>query len=283
MSAGPLRIRPQAPPLAGQLHPRELVLALWRHRHVVRELGRRQVHARHRGSYLGLAWTVLHPLLLLAVYTLVFTVWLPIAPGPDGRLGFVLQVFCGLVLFGLFAETVQRAPLAVVANPNYVRKAVFPLEVLPLADLWASTVLGALNLAVLMLAVLVVQGGWSASVLWFPLVLPPLLAFTAGIGWFLAALGVYVRDLAASIGVLVTALFFLTPVLYRLDQVPDAWRWIVQLNPLATILDAARRTLLDGLAPSWPALAIAWVVALATAQLGFAWFRATKRGFADVV
>lgn len=257
--------------------------AVWRHRHVIAHLGRRQVQVRHRGSYLGWTWTLLHPLLLLGVYTLVFTVLLPVGGGPGQRLDFALRVFCGLVVFGVFSETVQRAPLSVVGHPNYVKKMVFPLEALPLADLWASSVCGALNLLVLLVAVLGVHGTLPATALLFPLVVPPLLLLSAGAAWLLASLGVFVRDLGASIGVLVTMLFFLTPVIYRLEDVPQRWQWLAAANPMAGLVEAARATLLEGRAPAWGPLAMASVVAVVVAHLGFAWFRATKRGFADVV
>src|SRR5690606_40837102 len=136
---------------------------------------------------------------------------------------------------------------------------------------------------VLMTVVLLVTGTWPWTVLLFPLVVPPLLLLVAGVAWLVAALGVYVRDIAASIGVLITALFFLTPVVYRLDQVPARWQWLMELNPMAVLVEASRATLLAGRPPDWRALAVAYGLALVTAQLGFAWFRATKRGFADVV
>lgn len=275
-------IRAQAESLGVHLHPGELWRTLWRNRHVIAQLGQRQVQARHRGSYLGMLWTLVNPLLLLAVYTLVFTVLLPVGVEPERRLDFVLNVFCGLVVFGVFSETVQRAPTAVVSNTNYVKKVVFPLEALVVADLWASAVAGALNLTVLM-AALLVAGGWHWTVLWFPLVVPPLLLFTLGVSWLVAALGVYIRDLAVSIGVVVTVLFFLTPVIYRAEDVPVRWQWLLHLNPMAVFVDAARGTLLAGRAPDAVTLGVAYVVAWLVAQLGFAWFRATKRGFADVL
>jgi homopolymeric O-antigen transport system permease protein len=271
-------IQPRAEPLGVHLRPTELWRTLWQNRHLVAELGRRQVAARHRGSYLGLLWTVVQPLLLLAVYTLVFTVLMPVSV-PEGRYAFVLRLFCGLVVYSVFSDTVLRAPVAVVGNPSYVKKVVFPLEVLPAADLWANGLVLLLNLSVLLL----VAGSVHWTIVLFPLVLPPLLLVTLGCAWLVASLGVYVRDVAVSIGVLMTALFFLTPIVYRLDDVPPQWRFLMELNPLAVLVDAARATLLEGHAPHWRALAVAWAVALVVAQSGFAWFRATRRGFADVL
>jgi len=257
--------------------------ALWASRHVIAELGRRQVRVRHRGSFLGVLWTLVHPLLLLGVYTLVFTVLLPYGVEPGRRAAFVLELFCGLVVFGVFAETVQRAPTAVWSNPNFVKKAVFPLEALPVADLWASAFAGAVNFLVLMAASWFVAGPWPASALWLPAFVPPLLLATAGVAWIVAALGVYVRDLAVSIGVLVTALFFLTPIVYRLDQVPATWRPLLELNPLAGLVDGVRTVLFAGSPPDPGGLALAWLLAALLAHVGLVAFRAARRGFADVL
>jgi lipopolysaccharide transport system permease protein len=278
-----IRIRPKSEPLGLHLRPAELGRTLWRHRQLVARLGRRQVQARHRGSFLGFLWTLLNPLLLLAVYTLVFTVLMPVDPGPEGRLDFVLRLFCGIVVFSVFSETVQRAAAVIPAHANYVKKVVFPLEVLPAADLWASAALAGVNAAVLLVVVTVTKGAFPWTAVLFPLVVPPLLLVTLGVSWFVASLGVYVRDIASSIGVLMTMLFFLTPVCYRSEAVPPEWRWLVTFNPLAVLVDAARATLVATEPPDWRALGVAWLLAAAVAQAGFAWFRATKRGFADVL
>lgn len=275
-------IGPRQPRAAPYLRPDELWRSLWRNRHVAAHVARRQVQSRHRGSHLGVLWTVVHPLLLLGVYTLVFTELLPVGVEPGQRLDFVLRVFCGLVLFGVFAETVQRAPTAIVGHANYVKKCVFPLEALPVADLWASAWCGALNVGVLT-AVVALAGAISWTALLFPLVLPPLLLLTLGLAWLLAALGVYVRDLSVSIGVLVTVAFFLTPIVYRAQDVPTRWQWLMECNPMAVVVETGRATLLGGTAPDWTALLVAYLLAFGVAQLGFAWFQATKRGFADVL
>jgi lipopolysaccharide transport system permease protein len=158
---------------------------------------------------------------------------------------------------------------------------VFPLEALTLADLLAAAVLAAGNLVVL-LAALALAGKLTVTAVALPLVLPPLFGITAGAGWFLASLGVYVRDLASSIGVLLTVIFYLTPVFYELGQL-GGWSWLGVLNPLAPVVDAGKRCLVHGVWPDWPSLAWSWLTGAVVAWLGFVWFRVTKRGFADVV
>jgi lipopolysaccharide transport system permease protein len=273
-------ITPRAAAVAGL--PTALVRTLWQQRHVIAQLGRRQVQSRHRGSLLGWAWVVLNPLLQLAVYTLAFTVLFPVAGDLGSRIDFSLRLFCGLVLWWVFADTVSRAPTAIVSNPNFVKKVVFPLEALPAADLYESLCLAAVNLAVLGVAALI-HGSLSWTALLFPLAFPPLVLLSLGTAWFFAALGVYMRDLRASIGVLITALMFLTPIFYRLDDVPARLRGLLQANPLAVVIETGRRTLLWAEQPDWVALSVAYAVGAAAAVLGFAWFRATKRGFADVL
>lgn len=277
-------IQPKAEPLTAYLSPVELARTLWRQRHVIAQLGRRQIQARHRGSFLGVLWTLLNPLLLLAVYTLVFTELLPVAPDASGnRVPFVLRMFCGIVVMGIFSETVQRAAGVVVANANFVKKVVFPLVTLPAADLYACAVLGAMNLVVVLLAVLVFQGTLHWTIVFFPLVALPLLLLTLGAAWLVAALGVYVRDIAVSIGLFLTVLFLLTPIFYRVETVRADLQWLLRLNPMATVVDATEAVLVLGQAPPWASLGLTILVSAAVAQAGFAAFQACKRGFADVL
>lgn len=262
------------------LSPVSLLRLLAQHRQLIGQLARRQVDARFRGSHLGRLLAVLNPLLLLGVYTLVFTTMLPIGDAND-RLGFALRLFSALTVYQVFADTVGRAPLLVVGNPNYVKKVVFPLEVLPVAEMLAAAILACGSLVIL-LAALVVTGRLGTTALAFPLVVPPLFGVTLGIAWIMAALGVYVRDLASTIGVLLTVLLYLTPVFYDLDQLGQ-WRWLAELNPLAAVVDSGRAVLVLGRAPDWAGLAWSWLGGALVAYVGFVWFRLTKRGFADVL
>lgn len=273
-------ITPKVDARSLQIGPLHLLRLLRRHRQLIVQLARRQVDARFRGAYLGPALALLNPLLLLGLFTLVFTVVMPIASAAD-RAGFALRLFAGMLLFSLFQDTVARAPTAVTGNPNYVKKVVFPLEVLPVADLFAAIVLAGGQLAILLIAV-VATGRWTAWWLALPVVVPPIALVTLGIAWLVASLGVYVRDIAATIGVFVTMLFYLTPVLYDLDQLGE-WRWLAELNPMAAAVDSGRRLLVTGSSPDWPALAVSYCASMVVAWIGFAWFRATKRGFADVL
>jgi lipopolysaccharide transport system permease protein len=263
--------------------PGAMVQTLYAHRQLIEQLARRQFDARFRGSLLGRYLALLNPLLLLGIYSLVFLVLLPIG-GPGGsidRVEFVLKLFGSLLIYQVFAETVGRAPTVVLSNQNFVKKVVFPLEVLPVADLIAAAALVLGNLAILLLA-LVVTGKLSWTVVAFPLLVPPLFGVTIGAAWLMASLGVYVRDLASSIGVLLTVLFYLTPVFYELSDL-GRWQWLALLNPLAAVFESGKRVLVQGLWPDWATLAGSWLGSALIAWLGFVWFRVTKRGFADVL
>lgn len=266
------------------LSPLAMARTLWGQRFVIAQLGRRQVAARHRGALLGVAWTVLNPLLLLAVYTLFFTVLNPVAGAASDRVEFVLRIFTGMIVFGVFSETVAKAASTITGNPNYVKKVVFPLETLPAADLWASVVNAAINLLVLIVAALVLRGSVPWTAVLVPVTMLPLLVLTLGVAWLVASLGVYVRDVGTSIGVALTALMFLTPVFYPLENIQqEHMRAMLRLNPLVDLVEASRAVLLRGEFPDWGAFGMSWLVAVIVAQVGWVWFRATRRGFADVL
>lgn len=252
---------------------------LWRHRHLTLHLALRQFEARFRGSALGWLLALVNPLALLSVYTVVFTGFLGV--GGDDPTGFAFRLFSALVFFGVFTETVARAPTLVIANPNFVKKVVFPLEVLPIVEVIAAAMAAVGSFAVLLVA-LGVTGRltwWAAAV---PVTLPALVLTTVGVAWIVAAIGVYVRDVASSIGVLLTVVLYLTPVFYELDALGE-WRCVAQANPLAAVVDSGRRMLVRGEPPNWVGLACSTAAGLLVAWAGFVWFRVAKRGFADVV
>ncbi len=267
--------------------PALIVSAGIRHRFLLRQVIRRLVAGRYRGSFLGLAWSFLHPLLMLAVYTFVFGVIFQARWGSDpvsaSRVGFSLTLFAGLILFNIFAEVVNRSPGLVLENPNYVKKVVFPLEILPMAIVGEALFHAAVSSFILVVAISVFLQPLTWTALFFPLAVVPLVFLTLGMAWMLAALGVFIRDIGQSIGVITTVLFFMTPVFYPLTAVPERVRWIVKLNPLSTILDTGRRALLWGQAPDWPWFGVAAGVSLVVMCLGYAVFANLKRTFADVM
>lgn len=246
---------------------------------------RRDVLARYRGSLLGLGWSFLTPLLMLAVYTFVFRVVFKARWGDSSAsdFEFALQVYAGLIVFMLFAEVVSRAPRLVLDQPNLVKKVVFPLEILPWVAVLAGLFHLALNLAALLAAAALARGGLSPSVLAAPLVLAPFLPLLLGLAWFLAALGVYVRDVGQITTLAVSLLMFLSPVFYPVSSLPEQWQPWLQANPLTPVMEELRRVALDGRWPDWPALALHFLIASVIAWAGARWFAATRKGFADVL
>lgn len=251
-------------------------------------MARRDIETRYRGSFLGTAWTVLVPLVMLAVYTFVFgTVlrlrWGESASRSDSPAEFAIVLFSGLILFWTFAEVVSRAPNLVRENVTYVTKIVFPLHVLP----WVATVTGLFNLAVSMVILLIGQtlvlGPPPPTALLAPLVLLPYVLMIMGLSWLFASVGMFVRDLHQVVTVSMSALMFLSPVFYPLDTVNQDVRWLFYLNPLTFIIQQFREVMLWGRLPDWWGLAAYAGIALLGAWLGLLWFEKTRKGFADVI
>ena len=271
---------------AFSLSPLEMLASLWRNRYLIGKSVQRDVLSRYRGSMLGVLWAFFYPLFMLMVYTFVFSVvfkarW----PGTSGdsQIEFAMMLFAGLMVFTVFSECVNRAPGMVLANVNYVKKVVYPLEILPWIALGTALFNLAVSFVVWLLAYMVVFGAPHASVLLFPLVLGPLLFFTLGWTWFLAALGVYLRDIAQVVGIGTTALLFLSPIFYTVAGLPEDIRFVMRLNPLTPVIEESR-TVLFGNGPVPPGeLICCWLVSLVVAALGFAWFQKTRKGFADVL
>jgi lipopolysaccharide transport system permease protein len=258
---------------------------LFTHRTLIFRLVRREIEGRYRGSYLGILWALLVPLLLLAVYTFVFSVIFQArwdATLSDKRY-FALILFTGLVLFNIFSECVGRAPGLMLANPSYIKKVVFPLEVLPWVALLSSLVNAALSFLVLSAGYLLVIGIPPWTVLCFPLVLIPLCLFTLGLSLLLSSLGVFIRDLQQFIGIAIMVLLFLSPIFYPLSAIPESVRPFIELNPLGLAIEHGRGLLFFGTLPDpivWAAYTSgAWLIA----WVGHEWFTRTKRAFADVV
>ncbi len=265
--------------------PRALFASLWHNRELIAQLTRREVLSRYRGSMLGLAWSFFNPLLMLVVYTFVFSVvfkarW---GSGDESKADFAIVLFVGMIIHGLFAECVNRAPGLILANVNYVKKVVFPLEILPWVAAGSALFHSAVSIMVLLAAQLIFQHALAWTVVFLPIVLVPLLFGTMGFAWFLSSIGVYVRDVGQTIGIVTLVLLFLSPIFYPVDALPENYRILLLLNPLTPVIGDARRVLIWGQAPDWAGLMLYAAASFAVAWLGFWWFQRTRRGFADVV
>lgn len=272
--------------IIASLNPVILARKLWRHRDLIVQLTRREIEGRYRGAYLGILWSLAHPLLMLTVYTLVFGVifqsrW-PQAR-TDSLADFALILFAGLSAYSCFSETVGRAAGSIVGVPNYVKKVIFPLEVLPISILGSALFHMLISIGVLLAVHLAIGGGMPWTVVLLPLVSLPLIFLSLGLAWFVASLGVYIRDVGQAIGIVLQVMFFLTPIFYSINMIPEPFRTLVLLNPMAPVTENFRRVLLWGQLPSFPGT-LWWIIGTgAIMMLGHAWFMKTRKGFADVL
>ena len=247
---------------------------------------KRNILARYRGSFLGILWSFVHPLMMLCVYTFVFSVVFKARWGVDtggGRGSFAIIMFCGMAMFNTFAESVNLNCGIVVSNTNLVKKVIFPLEILPLSQTIATFAVGMVWFLLLFLGAVFIFGNLSFTMLLLPLVLIPLFLFSLGVSFFAASLGVYVRDTSYAVGVVLQILFFVTPIFYPVSAIPERFRWPIQLNPLTLLIEEARKVFLYGELPDWRFLGVAFLISLLVLHLGFLWFQKTKKGFADVL
>jgi lipopolysaccharide transport system permease protein len=268
------------------LNPFGTIFNIWQKRDLVFQLTRRNIQNRYKGTIIGLFWLVIIPLVMLAVYTFVFSVIFKARWGTgvgESRVAFALILFCGLALFNIFADSVNGSASIISGNPNYVKKVVFPLEALPVSVVFSAIFFGLISFLILFAGILIFMYKFSIFIIFLPLVFIPLFLLSCGVSWFVASLGAYIRDLTHVVTILIQILIFMTPVFYNIDMVPPAFRFVLNINPLSHIVQAGRNVLIFEKAPGWRALAIITIISLIIFQLGYAWFMKTKRGFADVV
>jgi lipopolysaccharide transport system permease protein len=253
---------------------------------LIGQFTRREVIGKYKGSYLGLTWAFIQPLLMLAVYTFVFSVIFEMKWGispEEGRLGFAMALFVGILTFNILGEPVNAAPTLILGNANYVKKVIFPLEILPLVKLLGTMVHCLFGMAIVVAGLILMNQKLEWTIILLPVAWFPMILFSLGWGYFLASLGVFVRDVGATVGVLVNMLFFLSPIFYPLKAVPEGLRVFCQLNPIAIFVQDARRVVLWGQCPDWPWFFAGLAISMVIFVLGFIWFMKSKKAFADVM
>ncbi|HDS0940197.1 ABC transporter permease [Pseudomonas plecoglossicida] len=266
--------------------PKEMFSGIWQNRGLILNLTKREVIGRYRGSYLGILWSLFNPIFMLAVYTFVFSIVFNARWGTSGsgsKTEFALVLFTGMIVFSLFSECIIKAPSLITSNSNYVKKVVFPLEILPAVALTSALFHLMVSFLVWLAFYISFFGTPKITSLLLPLVLLPLMFFTLGLSWLLASLGTFLRDVGQVVGIFTTALMFLSPIFYPISAIPEQYRYLINLNPLTHVIEHARDVLVWGTTPE----PITWFIALcgsiASAWIGFAWFQKTRKGFADVV
>lgn len=264
---------------------RGVLASVWHHRQLLRMMVVRDVAARYRGSVMGVAWSLVNPVLMLAVYTFVFSVvfnarW---GTGVERHADFAVLLFVGLLIHAFFAECLTRAPALIVGHANLVKRVVFPLEVLPLSLVCSAMFNCCINVLVLLAAMLLFETPIRWTILLCPITLAPVVFYAVGTSFFLTSLGVFLRDIVQLTGMLSTLLLFMAPVFYPQDALPAAFRPWLNLNPLTSVIETTRAVLIHGVMPDWGAVGLSLLVSLVCAGVGVWWFGRTRKGFADVL
>ena len=263
-----------------------LLHGLWAHRQLIVQMTKREVLGRYKGSVMGLLWSFLNPVFMLVIYTFVFSVVFKARWGvseEETKAQFAIILFVGLIMHGLLAEVLNRAPSLILSNVNYVKKVVFPLEILPVVAMGSALFHTVASLIVLFMAMLVLHSGIPWTAVFLPLILVPLILIVLGLAWFLASLGVFLRDVGQTIGLLTTVLMFVSPIFFPITAIPEPFRPFMMANPLTFIVEQARAVLIWGNTPDWGGLVVYSTAALGAAWLGYVWFQRTRKGFADVI
>lgn len=275
------------PHIAQPTSIKALTNSLWHNRQLIIQMTKREVIGRYKGSAMGLAWSFFNPVLMLIIYTIVFSEifkshWNGI-DGNENKVQFAMVIFVGLIMLNLFSDVINRAPNLVTANVNLVKKVVFPIEILPVVTLGAALFHSLISLGVLLITFFIFNGFLHWTIVFIPLVLLPLALLILGLAWMLASLGVFLRDAGQTITIITTAMIFLSPIFYSLMTVPLKLQPFIMANPLTFIIEQSRDVLIWGHLPNWLSLSIYTFIAVFTCYVGYAWFQKTRKGFADVL
>jgi lipopolysaccharide transport system permease protein len=245
---------------------------------------KRDLLGRYKGSALGIAWAVLTPVVMIAIFTFIFAGIFGARFGAnDSHWDYALYLFCGLLPWSMFQETVQQSSNTIIANANLVKRVVFPLETLPAAQAFAALGNQLFATIALLIATVFIRHDLPLTALWLPVLLIPQLLFALGAAWLIASLGVFLRDIAQGITLLLMAWMYLTPIIYPESIVPERFRWFIGINPFTPLVRSYRHVFLDGMAPDWRGLLYFGLVALVVFVLGYWWFARTRKNFADVI
>lgn len=264
-----------------------LISCLYKNKNIIFEMSKRDIISRYKGSFVGIFWSLINPIFMLTVYTFVFSVVFKARWGhgaaDEPKTQFALILFVGMIIHGFLAENLMRAPGLILQHANYVKKVIFPLEVLPVVTLLSVLFHTIISFVVLLIAFTIFNGIPHWTVVFAPLVFLPMVIFTVSASWFLSALGVYMRDIGQLIGIITTLLLFLSPVFYPLSALPVEFQHVVMINPLTFIIEESRKVIIWGGLPDFKGLLIYTAASLVCMWLSYIWFQKTRKGFADVI
>ncbi|MEI7028256.1 ABC transporter permease [Paenibacillus sp. y28] len=259
--------------------------SIWKNRDLIIQFAKRDILTRYKGSNLGMIWSFLQPLLMLVVYTFVFSVVFKSKWGETGtsKTEFALILFCGMAAYNIFAEVISRSPNLIKDNANYVKKVIFPLEIMPIYVVISAVFNALISFIILVLGLIIFMDVFHWTIIFLPLVLLPLVLLTIGLSWIFSSLGVYLRDINYLIGILVSALMFLSPIFYSLNSVPEDFRQFFYFNPISYVVEDLRGIFVYGAYPNWTWLLSGTIMGFIIMFIGYYWFMKTKKGFSDVL
>ena len=265
-------------------NPLQMFVSLWRYRDLVSQLIKRDILTKYRGSFGGLLWLVLAPLLMLSLYTVVFGVFMQVRwQGVSNNLMYALVIYVGLILLNFFSECISRSPGIVVSNPNFVTKIIFPLEIYPWVIVGTALFHLMISTVILVLFCFFILGKVYLTIFLFPVLCLPLILVTLGLSWFLCSAGVFVRDISHLMVFMMQIIMYLSPIFYSINAIPLKFQKFLFMNPLTFIIEQVRGIVIFGNLPHWSGLGIYLIISICIACLGFLWFQQTKDGFADVL
>ncbi|MEB5836189.1 ABC transporter permease [Pantoea dispersa] len=270
-------------------HPvsiKSMVSSILNQRHLIYQMAKREILSKYRGSSLGLLWSVITPMVMLTIYTFLFSVVFKAkwnVGANESKYEFAIVLFAGLLTHAFLAEVLNKSPSLITSNVNYVKKVVFPLEVMVIINLIVCMFNTLISVVVLLVAILIIKHSIPISALLLPAVMLPLIILASGLSWMLASFGVYIRDIGQSITILTTILTFLSPIFYPASAVPAIIRPWLLLNPLTFIIEQVRNVLIWGVMPDFKGLVIYLICSAIVCWSGYIWFQKTRKGFADVL
>lgn len=263
----------------------EFLKTVHKNKHLIVALTKKEVTSRYQGSIIGFMWSFFNPILMLLVYTFVFSVvfnakW---GGGEQDKSEFAIILFAGLMVFNFFAECITKAPGLIIGNVNYVKKVIFPLEILPLISMASALVNLIISFSVWLVFFIVIKGSVPLTIIFFPVILAPMCLMTMGVTWFLSAFTVYVRDTTQIVNMFVSVLMFLSPIFFPIDALPEKYRLIMRANPLGEIIEQTRNVLIWDRGVSWNWVMSSMLLGILCSLAGYYLFKRMKDGFADVL
>ena len=261
----------------------ELLGSLWNHRELIIALTNREIRGPYKGGALGISWGIVSPVAMLTIYSFIFSQIFQARWGgtTGGPVNFALNLFSGLIAFNIFSESARKSTRLISDNPNFVKKIIFPLEVLGMATVATSCFHAVLSLSVLLIFKLLFTGGIPFTTLWLPVIWIPLVLGSLATTWLLSAVGVFSRDSDQAVNLGLSLLMFITPIFYPLNALPDKWQTILRLNPLSSIVDQTKRACIDGVAPNSLSVAASIILAMLICEVCLRIFNKSRREFAD--